>query len=84
MTGFRRSDGDAYKVIKDPATDFEVIENNEDEDESRVTTICRLMRGSLNVNVRPRMNTKVRKQTMEELETDKRRSGKWIYMIRKL
>jgi len=42
------------------------------------------MRGSLNVETRPRANTKVRKQTLEELETDRRRSGKWIYMVRKL
>lgn len=68
--------------MKDPATDFG--ENDQESDDSRVTTLCKLMRGSLNVEVRTRQPTQVRKQSLVDLETDKRRSGKWMYMLRKL
>lgn len=98
MNGLRRSTGDANKINReralaeekfqtnrDPASDFDVIGlETEPGEESRVTSLCRLMRGSLSIEVKQPEPKKVRKQSIVELETDRRRSGKWIYMIRKL
>lgn len=50
----------------------------------KMTSLCRLTRGSIVVDDTPTLNTKIKKKTAQEQETDKRRSGKWIYMVRKL
>lgn len=43
-----------------------------------------LVRGSVTIERQGRQNTVMRKKTVEEMETDKRRCGKWIMMVRKM